>query len=78
MAETNIDQKEKDTINFNELLKEYRDRTECYLPHTMTRVEDVMFINDNHLVALEYVFYNNDGKYYHLETTDKGNSELGV
>lgn len=37
-----------------------------------------MFINDNHLVALEYVFYNNDGKYYHLETTDKGNSELGV
>ena len=78
MDDSDTDQDKKDTIDFKRLLTEYRERTEDLIPHTMTRVEDVMFIDENRMIALEYVFYNKDGKYFHLEPSDNMHSELGV
>ena len=51
------------------MLSEYRQRTEFNLPHTQMLVEDVMFVNQNKLVALEYIFYNKQSlsKYYEFQ-----------
>ena len=44
-------------IDFKKLLVDFRDRTEATLPYTIQQVEDVMFVDDNVVVALEYIFY---------------------
>lgn len=63
-AESILNTETDKCINFKKLLKEYRDRTEFNNPYTIMQVEDVMFVNDTSLVALEYVFYNKQGRYH--------------
>ena len=64
---SNLDKIEK-TINFKEMLLKYRARTECNLPYTIQQVEDVMFISDKRIVALEYIFYQKqDENYFRIE-----------
>ena len=50
-------------INFKEMLQEYRNRTEFSVPYTIMQVEDVIFVNEKKLIALEYIFYNKEGNY---------------
>jgi len=44
-------------IDFKKLLTKYRKRTEAEIPYTIQQVEDVMFVNDKVVIALEYIFY---------------------
>ena len=60
-------------IDFKGLLQKYRDRTEFSIPYTIMQVEDVMFINEKTIVALEYIFYNQKGKYSKIKS-DKDNA----
>ena len=63
---SNLDKIEK-TISFKELFMRYRARTNRHLPYTIQQTEDVMFITDKKVVALEYIFYQKKGgNYYRL------------
>ena len=44
-------------IDFKKLLAAHRKRTEFSVPYTMMQIEDVIFVNEKRLVALEYIFY---------------------
>ena len=58
-----VNQSKSEKINFSELLKEYRDRTEFSLPYTIMQAEDVMFVDSKRAVTLEYIFYQREGRY---------------
>lgn len=45
------------TIDFKKLVQTHIERTEKSVPYTIQQVEDVMFIDEKHLVALESIFY---------------------
>jgi len=49
------------------MLSKYRERTEASRPYTIQQVEDVMFINRQRVVALEYIFYQKDGDYVRIK-----------
>ena len=49
--------KNKGLIDFENMLEDYRKRNEFSWPYTMMQVEDMMFLDRNRLVSLEYVFY---------------------
>ena len=49
--------KAKLMIDFEKMLEKYKKRTEKNVPCTQSLTDDVMFINQKHLVSLEYVFY---------------------
>ena len=65
--------KAKLMIDFEKMLDKYKARTEKNVPCTQSLTDDVMFINQKHLVSLEYVFYQNDKKtfYSHLVIPEK-------
>ena len=44
-------------INFKELFSDFQLNTEANIPFTNMHIEDVMFVDANHVVALEYIFY---------------------
>ena len=50
-------------IQFKQLLDEHRERTEFNMPHTIKQIEDVMFLNEDRVIALEYIIYNKESKY---------------
>ena len=62
-AEDILQNDQERAIDFKKLLQKYRDRTEASIPYTIMQVEDVMFIDEKHVVALEYIFYNKQGNY---------------
>ena len=47
-------------------MREYRERNEFSLPYTIMQIEDVMFIDEKKMVALEYIFYQKKSKYSRL------------
>ena len=71
LSQTQKLKKEQSLIDFKGMLEAYRQRTEFSFPYTMMQVADVMFINDKKLVTLEYIFYQNDGKYSALAELPK-------
>lgn len=48
------------SIDFKEMFKEYRARTEMSAPHIHIQVEDTMFIHDTKLVSIECIYYAKD------------------
>ena len=66
-AESVLHNEAQKCINFKQMLQEYRDRSEYNMPYTIMQVEDVMFVDDNTIVALEYVFYSKEGKYHKIK-----------
>ena len=44
-------------------MEEYRERTEFSMPYTIMQVEDVIFVNEKKVIALEYIFYSKKGNY---------------
>lgn len=63
------DPQDLNAIDFHELLQEHKDRTERSLPFTLQQVEDVVFVDHNYIVALEYIYYQDNGNYVELEET---------
>ena len=57
------DQEKK--TDFHKLLKDYKERAENKLSYTIQQTDDVIFVNKNHVVALEYIYYTNNGGNYH-------------
>jgi hypothetical protein len=51
-----IDQ-DQTKIDFKDLLKTHKARTEKSLPFTLQTVEDVLFVSKRKLLALEYIYY---------------------
>ena len=66
-----------DQIDFAEMQSQFIDRTQTTMPYVLHRIEDVMFIDDKHLVALEYVFYQKDGDYRKIAPS-KGPIEVNL
>jgi hypothetical protein len=54
------------SIDFNAQLKALLRRTETELPHTLTQVEDIMYLDQYSVVSLEYHYYQNDCKYINM------------
>ena len=52
-------------VNFQKLLDEYKERAETKLAYTIQQTDDVVFIDNKHIVALEYIFYQAKGGNYH-------------
>ena len=52
-------------VNFQKLLNEYKERAETKLAYTIQQTDDVVFIDNKHVVALEYIFYQAKGGNYH-------------
>lgn len=65
------------SIDFNSQLEALKKRTETELPHTLTQVEDIMFLDQYSVIALEYHYYQNECKYYNLKTCDEHFDEAG-
>jgi hypothetical protein len=47
---------EKQT-NFNEEFQKFKKNTEIAIPFTMTQFEDVLYVRENTLLTLQYIFY---------------------
>ena len=45
------------SIDFTSQLEALKKRTETELPHTLTQVEDIMFLDQYSVIALEYHYY---------------------
>jgi len=61
-------------IDFKEMLIQHKNRTEKNMPFTLQVVEDVIYTDDRHLIALEYIFYQKDGNYFSLKPESKAGS----
>jgi hypothetical protein len=55
------------SIDFKSQLEGLKKRTEFDLPYTLTQVEDAMFLDQYHVLTLEFHYYQNDCKYSTLE-----------
>ena len=66
------------SIDFNSQLEALKKRTETELPHTLTQVEDIMFLDQYSVIALEYHYYQNESKYYNLKPCNEHIDEEGV
>ena len=65
-------------IDFENELTKFRDRTEFSLPYTVLQIEDVMFIDQQRLVSLEYIFYQTgDARYSKLRKNKTNKNFLG-
>jgi len=63
------------------MLSNYREYTEITSPFDKKIIEDVMFINEKKVVALEYIFYQKKGANIKKIKKDKNRSEshpLGI
>ena len=54
-------------INFKKLLDEHRNRTQKTFPFTLQQVEDAIFVDENHIISLEYIFYQKNTNYLTLK-----------
>ena len=66
------------SIDFNAQLNHLKKRTECELPHTLSQVEDEMFLDQYHIMTLEYHYYQNECKYHNMLQCDEQLNEEGV
>lgn len=64
-----IKQEAKTAIQFDKLLEEHINNTEKSLPFTIQQVEDAMFITQDTVISLQYIFYQKKGNYRQLEET---------
>ena len=53
VVENNTDK----SIDFNAQLQALKKRTECELPHTLSQVEDAMYLDQYNIIVLEYHYY---------------------
>ena len=53
VVENNTDK----SIDFNAQLQALKKRTECELPHTLSQVEDAMYLDQYNVIVLEYHYY---------------------
>lgn len=70
-AEDDIPNNTDKSIDFNAQLEAYKKRTTSSLPYTLTQVEDAMFLDQYHIVTLEYHYYQNDCKYSTLDAENE-------
>lgn len=70
-AEDDIPNNTDKCIDFNAQLEAYKKRTTSSLPYTLTQVEDAMFLDQYHIVTLEYHYYQNDCKYSTLDAENE-------
>ena len=49
-----------DIINFKNLDKQIKEKTEGEIPFTNQIIEDAIFVNNNTLLAIEYIYFQND------------------
>ena len=59
--------KEEKKIDFKKISKNIKDKTEALIPCTNQQIEDVVFLNDDTLIALEFVYYQKKCRYNKLE-----------
>ena len=58
---------DEEVVNFKKLLRNHRERTESSNPFTIQQTEDVMFIDEKRVIAMEYIFYQKDEQYYRIK-----------
>jgi hypothetical protein len=54
--------KEDKKTNFNDEFAKFKKNTEITFPFTMTQFEDVLYVRENTLLTLQYIFYQKDQK----------------
>jgi hypothetical protein len=54
--------KEDKKTNFNHEFTQFKKNTEMQLPFTMTQFEDVLYVRENTLLTLQYIFYQKGQK----------------
>ena len=59
------------TIDFDQELKELKQRTELDIPYVSTMCEDAMYIDPHTVVTIEYHYYQNDCQYTSLSVVDE-------
>lgn len=59
------------SIDFHSQLQALKRRTETELSHTLTQTEDIMYLDQYSVIALEYHYYQNDCKYLNLMQCDE-------
>ena len=72
---------EEKIIDFKTMLSNYREYTEITSPFNKKIIEDVMFINEKKVVALEYIFYQKKGANIRRMKKEKNRTEsnsLGI
>ena len=75
----NNSEEQRKIIDFKKMLVEYRERTEFEMPYTPSQIEDTMFVNDNTLVSLEYIYYQKNVQYSTLkQKKDRKRNSGGV
>lgn len=65
------------SIDFKSQLDALKQRTEFNLPFTLSQVEDAMFLDQYHVVTLEFHYYQNDCKYSVLDAQIENIDENG-
>jgi hypothetical protein len=61
-----------DSIKFDKMFNKFRNRTENNYPFTIQQMEDVMFIDEKRVVALEYIFYQSREDYRKIKNKNAG------
>ena len=51
------DPNDSKVIDFRKLFNDYKEQTEAGISYTNTHIEDVIFVDQFHVVALEYIYY---------------------
>lgn len=64
-------------IDFQAQLEALKRRTETELPHTLTQVEDIMYLDQYSVISLEYHYYQNDCKYLNMNPCNEHLDETG-
>ena len=64
------------SIDFKSQLDALKQRTEFNLPFTLSQVEDAMFLDQYHVVTLEFHYYQNDCKYSVLDAQIENIDEI--
>ena len=54
--------KEEKKTNFNEEFQNFKSNTEMSIPFTMTQFEDVLYVKEDTLLTLQYIFYQKGQK----------------
>lgn len=55
--EISTTKKEEKKTNFNEEFQMFKKNTEMSIPFTMTQFEDVLYVREDTLLTLQYIFY---------------------
>lgn len=55
--ETQVEKKDNRLIDFKKVLNNQIEQTETSIPYINQHVEDVMFVNNKYLAALEYTYF---------------------